>query len=84
MRILLVAVGTRMPSWVQTGYEEYAKRLPRDCRLELVEIPPAKRARTTPVERLRQAEENAYWPPYRRADVYWRWTNGVYRGRQGN
>ncbi|MCP5420090.1 MAG: 23S rRNA (pseudouridine(1915)-N(3))-methyltransferase RlmH [Gammaproteobacteria bacterium] len=56
MRILLVAVGTRMPSWVQTGYEEYAKRLPRDCRLELVEIPPAKRARTTPVERLRQAE----------------------------
>lgn len=39
MRIKLIAVGTKMPTWVVTGYQEYAKRLPRDCSLELVELP---------------------------------------------
>ncbi|MBM3202957.1 23S rRNA (pseudouridine(1915)-N(3))-methyltransferase RlmH, partial [Candidatus Woesearchaeota archaeon] len=35
MRIHLLAVGHRMPDWVTTGYEEYAKRLPRECSLVL-------------------------------------------------
>ncbi|UTA48696.1 23S rRNA (pseudouridine(1915)-N(3))-methyltransferase RlmH [Simiduia sp. 21SJ11W-1] len=39
MRIRLIAVGTRMPDWVQSAYGEYAKRLPRELSLELVEIP---------------------------------------------
>lgn len=43
MRIRLIAVGRRMPKWVTTAYEDYARRLPRECRLELVEIPLAKR-----------------------------------------
>ena len=43
MRIRLIAVGKRMPKWVTTAYEDYARRLPRECRLELVEIPLAKR-----------------------------------------
>lgn len=43
MRIRLVAVGRRMPAWVTTGFDDYAKRLPRECRLQLVEIPPGKR-----------------------------------------
>lgn len=43
MRIRLVAVGKRMPKWVTTAYEDYARRLPRECRLELIEIPLAKR-----------------------------------------
>lgn len=38
MRIKLIAVGTKMPAWVTAGYQEYAKRLPRDCSLELVEL----------------------------------------------
>lgn len=33
-----------MPRWVTTAYEDYAKRLPRECRLELVEIAPGKRS----------------------------------------
>lgn len=45
MRIHLVAVGTRMPAWVDSGFREYAKRLPRECRLELVEVAPVKRAK---------------------------------------
>jgi 23S rRNA (pseudouridine1915-N3)-methyltransferase len=45
MRIHLIAVGTRMPAWVEAGYAEYAKRLPRECRLELVEIAPGRRGK---------------------------------------
>lgn len=40
-----------MPSWVNEGYQEYARRLPRECRLKLTEIPLGQRARSTPVER---------------------------------
>lgn len=43
MRLQLTAVGTRMPAWVSAGYEEYARRMPRECRLELREIAPGKR-----------------------------------------
>lgn len=38
MRAYLIAVGERMPVWVQTGYAEYAKRLSRELPLQLVEI----------------------------------------------
>jgi 23S rRNA (pseudouridine1915-N3)-methyltransferase len=46
MHIHLIAVGTRMPAWVTQGYEEYARRLPRECGLRLVEISPGRRGRT--------------------------------------
>lgn len=32
-----------MPDWVQSGYREYATRLPRECTLNLIEIPAGKR-----------------------------------------
>jgi len=56
MRIHLVAVGTRMPSWVTTGYTEYARRLPRECSLQLVEIPVSKRRKSLPAARAMQEE----------------------------
>ena len=34
-----------MPAWVETAFKTYAQRLPRDCSLELIEIPAAKRTR---------------------------------------
>ena len=43
MRLRVLAVGTRMPGWVQTAVDEYCKRLPRESRIDWVEIPPAKR-----------------------------------------
>jgi 23S rRNA (pseudouridine1915-N3)-methyltransferase len=43
MRIRLLAVGRRMPAWVETAYANYARRLPRECRLELTEIAPGNR-----------------------------------------
>ena len=45
-----------MPAWVTQGYEEYARRLPRECRLRLVEIPPCKRRKALPATRM-QVEE---------------------------
>lgn len=38
MRLLLLAVGTRMPPWVDAAFSEYAKRMPRHMPLEMVEI----------------------------------------------
>lgn len=43
MKLHIVAVGTRMPDWVQQAYGDYAKRLPADCALELREVKPEPR-----------------------------------------
>ena len=39
MRIHLIAAGTRMPAWVSAGFDDYAARLPPECKLLLKEIP---------------------------------------------
>ncbi len=41
-----------MPSWVQTGYQEYAKRMPKECALILKEIVPGLRHKNTDVSRI--------------------------------
>lgn len=45
MKIHFIAVGNRMPTWIVSGYQEYAQRLTQDCVLQLIEIAPAKRAK---------------------------------------
>ena len=45
MRIRLVAMGQRMPAWVDAGMADYVQRLPREYRFELVELKPAPRDR---------------------------------------
>ncbi|MBT8146836.1 MAG: 23S rRNA (pseudouridine(1915)-N(3))-methyltransferase RlmH, partial [Gammaproteobacteria bacterium] len=47
MRFRLLAVGTRMPDWVEQGVEEYNKRLPADFSLYLQEIPLARRSKNS-------------------------------------
>jgi 23S rRNA (pseudouridine1915-N3)-methyltransferase len=39
MQMRVVAAGTRMPEWVDAGFEDYAARLRGDYRLALTEIP---------------------------------------------
>jgi len=56
MQIHLLAVGEKMPAWVQDGFSEYAKRLPHACRLTLKEIPPGRRGKNADVERAMQDE----------------------------
>ena len=45
MRAFLIAVGDRMPGWVQQGYAEYVKRLSHELPLQLVEISTKARSR---------------------------------------
>ena len=52
MRINLIAIGQRMPHWIDTGFQEYAKRLPRETALHLIEIPASKRLSSSNINRL--------------------------------
>jgi 23S rRNA (pseudouridine1915-N3)-methyltransferase len=45
-----------MPGWVQAGWDEYAKRLPPECSLNLVEVPLGKRGKGADVARLMRQE----------------------------
>jgi 23S rRNA (pseudouridine1915-N3)-methyltransferase len=56
MRFLVVAVGIRMPHWVVAGFDDYCARMPRDARIELVEVKPEKRSAGTPTERVLERE----------------------------
>jgi 23S rRNA (pseudouridine1915-N3)-methyltransferase len=56
LKLLVVAVGTRMPGWVDAGFDEYARRMPRDARLELAAIKPESRTAGRPVGRLLEGE----------------------------
>lgn len=49
MRIRIIAVGTKMPDWVEQGYAEYAKRMPRDVTVEMLELPLAQRGKNTDI-----------------------------------
>ena len=59
MRVRLLAVGTRMPDWVEAGVAEYRKRLSRDVQVEVVEIPLARRGKNADIERARREEGQA-------------------------
>ena len=56
MRILLIAVGSKMPAWVTQGYEEYARRMPAECSLHLIEVPAGKRGKGVDLSRIMQQE----------------------------
>lgn len=61
VKLIVVAVGHRMPAWVDAGFTEYAARMPRDARVELVALKPVprggpvKRSIATEGERIRSA-----------------------------
>lgn len=56
MKFLVVAVGHRMPAWVDAGFAEYAGRMPRDARVELVALKPAPRSGAATRERDAEGE----------------------------
>jgi 23S rRNA (pseudouridine1915-N3)-methyltransferase len=45
MKLRIVALGHRMPGWVAAGFDDYARRLPREFALDLVELKPEPRER---------------------------------------
>jgi 23S rRNA (pseudouridine1915-N3)-methyltransferase len=39
MKLRIISVGSKCPGWVRQGFDEYAKRMPREMPLTLQEIP---------------------------------------------
>jgi 23S rRNA (pseudouridine1915-N3)-methyltransferase len=56
MKLWLVAVGQRQPAWADTAYEDFAKRFPAECRLELKAVKAEPRTSGKPVDALMAAE----------------------------
>ncbi len=56
MKLTVIAVGNRMPAWVSAGYEEYARRMPRESRVNLVEVKPEKRDGGRSIEQILAVE----------------------------
>ena len=56
MRLYLIAVGTRMPAWVEEGFADYAKRLPAHLRPNLIEITAGRRTKGADLERIVREE----------------------------
>ena len=52
MRVKLVAVGTKLPQWVDAGFLEYTKRLPKEFSIDLIEVPLAHRGKNPDLARL--------------------------------
>ncbi|WP_299982404.1 23S rRNA (pseudouridine(1915)-N(3))-methyltransferase RlmH [uncultured Pseudoteredinibacter sp.] len=59
MRTRIIAVGTKMPAWVETGYKDYAKRLPRDFPVEVLELPLGPRGKNASIEKAIAKESEA-------------------------
>ena len=55
MKLLIVAVGQRVPDWAQTAYDDYAKRFPPELKVELKAVKTEPRASKT-LEQLYAAE----------------------------
>jgi 23S rRNA (pseudouridine1915-N3)-methyltransferase len=56
MYIRILTITHKTPKWITEGYDEYKKRLPHFCTLELVEIPAEKRLPKSDLTRAKERE----------------------------
>lgn len=56
MKLLIVAVGHKMPDWIAAGCQEYTKRMPREASIQIIEIKPEPRSGGKTREQLTAAE----------------------------
>jgi 23S rRNA (pseudouridine1915-N3)-methyltransferase len=56
MRFLILSVGHKIPEWVTAGFIEYAKRMPREAKIELVELKPEPRTSGKTPQQIMEAE----------------------------
>lgn len=56
MKVNLIAIGKKMPNWVEDGYLEYANRLPKEFKLTLIELPAKKRTGSSNLTKLLEQE----------------------------
>jgi len=57
MKLLILAVGHKMPGWIGSAFEEYTKRMPPELRIELREIKPEQRSAGRSAESVMAAEK---------------------------
>ena len=56
MKLQILAVGHKMPGWIASGFDEYAKRMPPELRIELREIKPEPRTGSRTAQSVMAAE----------------------------
>jgi 23S rRNA (pseudouridine1915-N3)-methyltransferase len=52
VHIHLIAAGQKMPAWVYLACDEYIKRLPRELKLNIIEVPLIKRGKNPDIRRI--------------------------------
>jgi len=58
MQLVIAAVGHKMPAWIDSGFNEYAKRMPPECRIALKEIKPVERSGSKTAETVMALERS--------------------------
>lgn len=56
MKLIVAAIAAKPPAWVSAGWEDYAKRMPRELPLSLLEIKPEPRTTGKSVAAMLAAE----------------------------
>lgn len=56
MKLWIIAVGNKMPAWVDMGFSEYAKRMPPKAKMQLIEIKAEKRSAGKSLNQVLDAE----------------------------
>jgi 23S rRNA (pseudouridine1915-N3)-methyltransferase len=56
MRLSIIAVGGKMPAWVEQGVNDYGRRMPRELKVNWCEVPLARRGKDNNGELLRSRE----------------------------
>ena len=59
MQIDLIAVGKRMPLWLETAVKVYSRRLPKNIHFKIVEITPALRGKNNNAEYYKNKEQDS-------------------------
>lgn len=57
MKLRVISIGQKMPKWIQTGFDDYFKRIQPMLTTEIVELPAAKRAKNPSEANLVQYRE---------------------------
>jgi len=56
MKLFILAVGNKMPKWVDDGFADYAMRMSQEVTIELLKIKPEKRSKNIKISQLLCAE----------------------------
>ena len=59
LKLSLIAIGDKMPAWVDAGFADYAKRVRGRCQLEVLSISARKRGKNADIARIVQQESAA-------------------------